>query len=120
MRLALAVLLAVVVLAPLAVALLQRAPWSLRAEFDRVAGLAPVVHARGPELDRSMSSDGRTFERHPWSTPLREHATFEGGRVARRGQAAWGLPEGEFTYGEFVLESLRTDPAPALAPARGG
>lgn len=61
--------------------------------------------------DRSMSADGRVFERHPWSTPFRDHAVFEGGRLARRGQATWSLPTGDFTYGEFVLESLRTDPA---------
>lgn len=60
--------------------------------------------------DRSMSSDGKTFERHPWSTPLRDPTVFEGGRVARRGAATWRLPTGDFTYGEFVLEQLRADP----------
>jgi hypothetical protein len=69
--------------------------------------------------DRSMSADGKTFERHPWSTPLRDHAVFGDVRVARRGAAAWSLPTGEFTYGEFFLESLRTHPAPAPASARG-
>jgi hypothetical protein len=60
--------------------------------------------------DRSMSADGKTFEPHPWSTPLRDHTAFDGGRVARRGQATWSLPAGDFTYGEFVLESLRVGP----------
>lgn len=61
--------------------------------------------------DRSMmSANGKAFERHPWSTPLGDYAGFEGGRVARRGQVTWSLPAGDFTYGEFVLERLRTDP----------
>jgi len=63
--------------------------------------------------DRSMSSDGETFRNAPWSTPLRGYRDYEGGRLAERGEAAWRLEEGDFTYGEFVLASLRTDPAVA-------
>jgi hypothetical protein len=83
--------------------------------FDEAGDLAGFASD-----DRSMSADGKTFERHPWSTPLRDYATFEGGRLARRGQATWSLPTGEFTYGEFVLESLRTDSAPTPDPGRRG
>jgi hypothetical protein len=60
--------------------------------------------------DRYMSSDGRTYLKHPWSTPLRDFHDYAGGRLARRGEAIWRLPGGDFTYGEFVLESLSTDP----------
>jgi hypothetical protein len=83
--------------------------------FDEAGDLAGFA-----SNDRSMSGDGKTFERHPWSTPLRDYATFEGGRLARRGQAAWSLPTGEFTYGEFVLESLRAEPAPMPDQGRRG
>jgi hypothetical protein len=60
--------------------------------------------------DRSMTADGKTYVRHPWSTPLRDYRDYPGGRLARRGDATWKLPAGDFTYGEFVLESLRTEP----------
>ena len=86
---------------------LGRESVSARLTFDEAGDLVGFT-----SLDRSMSADGKTFERHPWSTPLADRAVFEGGRVARRGQASWSLPAGDFTYGEFVLESLRTDPAP--------
>lgn len=61
--------------------------------------------------DRLMSADGGRFERHPWSTPLGDYAAFEGGRLARHGEAAWRLPGGELTYAAFTLQRLRTDPA---------
>jgi hypothetical protein len=60
--------------------------------------------------DRYMSADGKTHVKHPWSTPVRNFADFAGGRLARNGEAAWTLPDRDFTYGEFTLESLVTDP----------
>jgi hypothetical protein len=60
--------------------------------------------------DRYMSSDGKRHVRHPWSTPVRDFRDYAGGRLARRGEAIWRLPDRDFTYGEFVLESLVTDP----------
>jgi hypothetical protein len=83
--------------------------------FDEVGDLVGFVSE-----DRLMSADGKAFERHPWSTPLRDYATYQGGRAARLGEATWKLPSGDFTYGEFVLESLQTDPAPETGAARGG
>jgi len=61
--------------------------------------------------DRYMSSDGKTHVKHPWSTPVRNFRDYAGGRLARNGEAIWTLPGGDFTYGEFALESLVTDPA---------
>jgi len=63
--------------------------------------------------DRYLSSDGKTYLSHPWSTPLRDFRDYPGGRLPERGEATWKRPEGDFTYGEFVLESLRTDPVAA-------
>jgi hypothetical protein len=75
--------------------------------FDPAGDLADFVSE-----DRSMSADGETFARHPWSTPVREYRESAGARLARRADAVWKLPAGDFTYGEFVVESLRTDPPP--------
>lgn len=83
--------------------------------FDEAGDLTGFVSE-----DRMLSADGKTFERHPWSTPLRDHATYDGGRAARRGEAIWRLPSGDFTYAETVLESLRTDPSPGAVTARDG
>jgi len=92
---------------------LGREAVSATLSFDEAGDLAGFVSE-----DRSMSADGKTFERHPWSTPLRDYAVFEGGRVARRGEATWKLPSGDFTYGEFVLGHLRTDPRPVNVASR--
>jgi len=73
--------------------------------FDAQGDLAGFVSD-----DRYMSSDGRTHVKRPWSTPLGNFRDYAGGRLAEHGEAVWRLPEGDFTYGEFVLESLRTDP----------
>jgi hypothetical protein len=83
--------------------------------FDARGDLAGFVSE-----DRYMSSDGKTYVKHPWSTPVGDPRDYAGGRLARTGAAIWKLPGRDFTYGEFVLESLTTDPAPArsAAPAR--
>jgi hypothetical protein len=65
--------------------------------------------------DRFMSSDGRTYRNLPWSTPVRGWREQAGARVLERGEATWKTPEGDFTYGEFILEQIRYDAAPAGA-----
>jgi len=86
---------------------LGREAVSATLSFDEAGDLTGFISE-----DRMMSADGKTFDRHPWLTPLRDYSSYEGGRAARRGEAIWRLPSGDFTYGQFVLESLRTDPAP--------
>jgi len=40
-------------------------------------------------------------------------------RLAAHGEARWLLPEGEFTYGEFDLESISYNTMPSTScPAR--
>lgn len=73
--------------------------------FDGAGDLADFVSE-----DRSMSADGKTFARHPWSTPVREYEERAGARRVRRADAVWKLPAGDYPYGEFVVEALRTDP----------
>ena len=52
------------------------------------------------------SSDGRTFTRLRWSTPLRDYAQVGPARVATRGEAVWYPALGAYAYGEFELTSL--------------
>jgi hypothetical protein len=64
--------------------------------------------------DRSRaSSDGKTFTRLRFSTPVRSYQhvrTFPASetmiRLPARGDARWLLPEGEFTYGDFDIRSV--------------
>lgn len=54
--------------------------------------------------DRLQSEDGRTFTPLPWATPVWEHRTFDGLRVAGEGEALWLEPGGPFAYARFTLE----------------
>jgi hypothetical protein len=57
--------------------------------------------------DRSKASpDGKVFTRLQFSTPLRDYQNFGSVRLAAHGEARWLLPEGEFTYGEFLLQDI--------------
>jgi hypothetical protein len=67
--------------------------------------------------DRYRSADGRTYERLPWSTPLRDYGDFDGRRVASRGEAVWKQPGGDDVYGRFELEEAEYNPRPRRAPA---
>lgn len=53
--------------------------------------------------DRSRSTDGKTFTRLRFSTPVRDYRVYGRVRLAAHGEARWHLPEGAFTYGEFEL-----------------
>jgi len=56
--------------------------------------------------DRSQTSDGKTYDRYRWSTPLQDYRDFGGRRVAAQGEASWSMPEGEFAYVRLELLSL--------------
>jgi hypothetical protein len=63
--------------------------------------------------DRSRaSSDGRSFTRLRFSTPVRDYRDFGAIRLAAHGEARWQLPEGEFTYGEFDIEDIAYNDEP--------
>ena len=70
--------------------------------------------------DRSRASaDGRVFTRLRFSTPVRDYRNFGPMRLAAHGEARWLLPEGEFTYGEFDLQSISYNAMPSTScPAR--
>ncbi|HTY58187.1 MAG TPA: DUF6544 family protein [Bacteroidota bacterium] len=56
--------------------------------------------------DRYLSSDGKTYESYPWSTPVSDYREFDGRKVAWYGEAAWLMPKGEFTYARFHLQEI--------------
>lgn len=73
--------------------------------FDAQGDLADFV-----SLDRSMSADGKTYERLPWATPVRDYQQYGQARLARTGEAIWQLASGQpFPYARFTLESVEYD-----------
>jgi hypothetical protein len=56
--------------------------------------------------DRYQSSDGKSYKRFPWSTPLSDYRNFGPARLAAHGEARWREPAGEWVYGDFELERV--------------
>ena len=48
-----------------------------------------------------------SFEMTPWSTPLTEHAIFDGVELPSYGTAVWDLPDGDFEYIQIRLTDVR-------------
>ncbi len=63
------------------------------------------------------STDGRTFTRVRWTTPVRDYARVGPARVATRAETRWHPTTGAWTYGEFELTSLAYNVAPRLRAA---
>lgn len=57
--------------------------------------------------DRSMTSDGKTYEQRRWSTPVSDWQDFDGRKLPARGEAIWTLPSGEFVYGRFEIQEVQ-------------
>jgi hypothetical protein len=67
--------------------------------------------------DRSRAqSDGTTFVRTRWSTPLTAYREFAGRRSSTEGQGRWHLADGTFTYLEIVIDDIAEVTAP-VAPS---
>ncbi len=56
--------------------------------------------------DRFMSSDGKTYLSYPWSTPVFNYKDFNGRKVPSYGETIWHMPEGDYVYGKFNLNSV--------------
>lgn len=56
--------------------------------------------------DRDQSTDGKTYRRYPWSTPMSDYRDYHGMRLASRGEAIWHEPTGPFVYGRLELEDI--------------
>jgi hypothetical protein len=62
--------------------------------------------------DRPESSDGIVRPMR-WSTPISDYRDVDGRRLPTRGSTVYAYPDGDFTYGAFVLKSITYDvPAP--------
>jgi hypothetical protein len=62
--------------------------------------------------DRSQTSDGKTYARHPWSTPVRGYRMYGGLQLASGGEAIWHEPGGDFTYARMELVDLQRNVSP--------
>ena len=60
--------------------------------------------------DRPDSSSGHYVPRR-WSTPVTEYRDTAGMHLIHRGNAAYEMPDGLFTYGEFTVRSIEYDVA---------
>lgn len=56
--------------------------------------------------DRSMTADGKTYERLPWVTPVGAYRDIAGFRLATRGEAIWKRPRGDHAYARMALVEL--------------
>jgi hypothetical protein len=69
--------------------------------FDDEGDLVSFVSS-----DRYQSADGKTYVKYPWVTPVREYGSFGGQRLARKAEAIWRQPDGDYVYGRFTLEEI--------------
>jgi hypothetical protein len=53
--------------------------------------------------DRTAISD---MKQYPFSTPISDYRNINGINVMTRGDAIWHYPDGEFTYGKFLLKDI--------------
>lgn len=56
--------------------------------------------------DKYESSDGKTYHRVPWSTPIKEYQEINGIRIPSFALTIFHKPEGDFCYGEFKLKEI--------------
>jgi hypothetical protein len=61
--------------------------------------------------DRAALLDDGTLRRSRWSTPVEGYREIAGRWVPTRGNAIYAYPEGDFTYGTFVLKGIAHDVA---------
>jgi hypothetical protein len=58
------------------------------------------------------SSDGATFKRVRWSTPLGRYRSFDGVRLASGGEGRWHEAGGEYAYIELVIDEIHYNVPP--------
>lgn len=56
--------------------------------------------------DRLALQDDGSLKGFRFSTPLGDYQDFGGMRLARKGEAVWHYPEGDFAYGSFTLKKV--------------
>jgi hypothetical protein len=60
--------------------------------------------------DRYLSSDGKSYAKYRWSTPVLAYRELGGRRIPWRARASWAMPEGEFTYVELEVVNVEYGP----------
>ena len=56
--------------------------------------------------DRYLSSDGKSYEKYRFSTPVLSYRELGGRRIPEYARATWALPEGELVYAEIEILNI--------------
>jgi hypothetical protein len=89
-------------------------PLTVRAKFsnDELSVTADLFFKENGELinftsnDKYESTDGKTYRRFPWSTPIKEYREIDGLKIPSFAPTIFHKPEGDFCYGEFKLKEI--------------
>jgi hypothetical protein len=57
--------------------------------------------------DRYALQDDGTQKKVKWSTPIGNYQEIDGRKIPFSGATIWHYPEGDFTYGKFVLKNIK-------------
>lgn len=89
-------------------------PLTVKAKFtnDELSVTADLFFKENGELlnfksnDKYESTDGKTYRKFPWSTPIKEYKEFDGLKIPSFAPTIFHKPEGDFCYGEFKLKEI--------------
>ena len=56
--------------------------------------------------DRYETTDGKTYNNYPWSTPISEYTTINGYKLPSKARLIYNKPDEDFCYGEFELVNI--------------
>ena len=56
--------------------------------------------------DRYYSPTGKTYQKVPWSTPVRDYKEINGVKLATYGEAIWHFPDGDYSYGKIRIKDV--------------
>jgi hypothetical protein len=63
----------------------------------------------------NFRSDDRTaiadMKQYPFFTPATDYQNINGINIMTHGEAIWGYPDGNFTYGKFILKDIQYNPS---------
>lgn len=93
----------------------ETGPRSVRADFTHLShtiSAALTFNANGELVDfladgRAVaSSDGKSFTKMPWSTPLTNYRRFGAHWLMGHGEGVWHAPAGSYSYLHFDLDAI--------------
>jgi len=68
--------------------------------------------------DRFQSSDGKHYQRFPWSTPVRDYRDLDGLHLPAKADAIWHESDGPFPYARFEVEAITYNVQDLAQPSR--